>query len=229
MSNDSHWSIDKLSIIDPKQMRHIIDSIDIFQDYGLQYEIFESAFFKFKIDKKVGKNLIRLVQAQDSLLESEEMLFALPKIVDEESGPYIDFLNHITKLRVKFLNDVIENESKFTIEEIEEEIRENLADHYIEGKVIRAFDEISDILEYVPSGYEIDEENEDDPSDESIEDEFPDIDEEDENIEEDETMRWDDEEEEFDEDDDDEEDESDEEDDYEEIEPTPKRGRPRKN
>ncbi|QYY37354.1 hypothetical protein [Ruficoccus sp. ZRK36] len=203
ISDDVHWDVDGLSIIDPRQVSHVIDQIEPLRDYDFQPEVLESAFYKFKIDKKLDDNRLRLVRVNDSLLESEDMLFALADIIDEEKGPYADFLDHITRLRVKLLNDTIDFEQKLTIEELEEEIREEQNADFMEGRAIHVFVELNSILEYVPAGYEAeledDEAEEKNPEDE-IEEDFPDVDD-DEKIEEDETMKWDEDEDEEDEDD----------------------------
>ena len=204
ISDDVHWDVDGLSIIDPRQVGHVVDQIEPLRDYDFQPELFESAFFKFKIEKKLDDNRLRLVRVNDSLLESEDMLFALADVIDEEKGPYADFLDHITRLRVKLLNDTIDFEQKLTVEELEEEIREEQNADFMEGRAIHVFTEINAILEYVPAGYEAELEEEEAKSPEDdIEEDFPDVDD-DEKIEEDETMKWD-------EDDDDEESDDDEE------------------
>jgi hypothetical protein len=233
ISDDVHWDVDGLSIIDPRQVGHIIDQIEPLRDYDFQPELFESAFYKFKIDKKLDDNRLRLVRVNDSLLESEDMLFALADVIDEEKGPYADFLDHITRLRVKLLNDTIDFEQKLTVEELEEEIREEQNADFMEGRAIHVFTELNAILEYVPAGYEaeLEEEEEKSPEDD-IEEDFPDVDD-DEKIEEDETMKWDedDDDEESDEDEDgedgdlDDEDDLDEEEDEEDDEPRSRRRR----
>lgn len=198
ISDDIHWDVDGLSIIDPRQMSHIIDLIDALRDYDFMDDILESAFYKFRIEKKLDDRRLLLVRVNESLLESDEMLFALPDIIDEEKGPYADFIDHITRLRVKLLNDSIEFEKKLTIEELEEEIREEQNNNFIEGRATHVFQEILAILEYIPAGYELeaDEEKVDKSAEDDIED-FPDlIDEEEENIVEDETMKWDEDEDE---------------------------------
>ena len=221
ISDDVHWDVDGLSIIDPRQVSHIIDLIEPLRDFDLQPELLESAFYKFKIDKKLDDDRLRLVRINESLLDSDEMLFALPDIIDEEKGPYADFLDHITRLRVKLLNDSIDFEQKLTVEELEEEIREDQNADFMEGRAIHVFTELNAILEYVPAGYEAeledDEEEEKSPEDE-IEEDFPDVDD-DEKIEEDETMKWDeDEDEESDEESDEDEDEEREDEDLEDEE-----------
>ena len=106
---------------------------------------------------------------QDSVLESEDPLFALPDVLDEEKGPYADFLDHITKLRVKMLNDLIDFAQNLTVEELEEEIREKQNADYMEGRASHFFTELTAILEYVPEGFELDD-DEDEPKPKSEDD-----------------------------------------------------------
>ncbi len=234
ISDEIHWDVDGLSIIDPRQVSHLMDLLDPLRDYDFQPSVFEDAFFKFRIDKKLDDHRLRLVRSNESLFESEDMLFALPDVIDEEKGPYADCIDHVTAMRVKLLNDLIEFEQKFTIEELEDDLREEQNADFMEGRAIHCFRELLDILEYVPDGYELDADEESSNDEEDIEESFPDLDEEDEKIEEDETMKWDeddDEEEENEEggfDDDDDLGDEDDDDEEEEEEDTSSRSRSRK-
>ena len=76
--------------------------------------------------------------------------------MDEEKGPYADFLDQITKSRVKLLNDLIEFDENLTIDELEEEINARQNNDYFEGRAVHFFNEITAILEYVPDGFELD-------------------------------------------------------------------------
>ncbi len=202
ISDTIHWDADGLSIVDPRQMAHILDLLDPLREYGLNTDIVDNAFFPFQIKEKNKDGTVKVVRVNETISESDEMLFCLPDVVDEDKGPYADFLNHITKLRVKFLNDNIEFEQKLTIEELEEHVRENQNQAFMEGKSLHIFTEVCDILEFVPEGYELaDEEEAKKPK--SEEDVGEDVDfvpeveiEEDEKIAQDETMKWDEEEEE---------------------------------
>lgn len=231
-SDPIHWDVDGLGIIDPRQSSYLADSLDSLREYGYDSEIFESAFFAFRIHGKSGDNTVELRRVQESFLELDEELFLLPDTLDEEKGPYADFLDRITLCRVKLLNDLIEMSEKLKIDEIEETIREEQNKDYMEGKAIHFHNEVSSILDYVPAGYELehDEDEEEVVKEENIGIDIPEF-VEDETIEEDETMKWDDDDDfmEEDEDKEDSEDEnsSDKEDEGEEPEP-PKRGRPRK-
>jgi hypothetical protein len=197
-SDPVHWDVDGLGIIDPRQFQYIIDLLEPLQDYGLQNELVEDAFYSFGIDKVEEDKTVVLKRVQDSILESEDQLFALPDVLDEEKGPYADLLDHVTKLRVKMLNDLIDFSQSLTVEELEEEIREAQTGDFMEGRATHFFTELTSILEYVPAGYELEDEESSPPSeDEEIEKDLGDIEttEEDEKIEEDETMKWDEEEE----------------------------------
>ncbi len=233
ISDDVHWDVDGLSILDPRQIDYVIELCDSLRDYGFDLELIDRAFYAFAIDHEIEPGKVRLVRVKESFLEGEEKLFALPDILDEDKGPYADFLDQITKARVKLLNDLIDFEQSLTIDELEEEIRERQGADYFEGRAVHFFQEITAILEYVPEGYELDEEESSVKSkgeDEEIVD-LPDFeDTEEEVIEEDETMKWDDEENEEDDDLDDEffEDEEDDleaDEEEENYEKRPRRGR----
>ncbi len=198
-SDPVHWDVDGLGIIDPRQFQHITELLEPLQEYGLQPELVDNAFYSFAIDKIEKDKTVLLKRIKDSILESEEQLFALPDVLDDDKGPYADLLNHLTKLRIKMLNDLIDFSQTLTVEELEEEIREQQTGDYMEGRITHFFTEITTILEYVPEGFELEE---DDPSPKSEEEELErdlnDIDtsDVDEKIEEDDTMKWDEEEEE---------------------------------
>lgn len=196
ISDPIHWDLDSLSILDPKQVSYILDLTNSLQEYGLNADLLDRAFFRFRIDKRLDDGLVRLVRTEESLMDTEEPLFALPDTIDEEKGPYADFLDHITRLRVKLLNDSIDFKKNLSAEEITEDLNERYQQEYFEGTAIHAYRELSDILEYVPEGFELD--KEDHEEEENEEENYEDIDlggdieEDKEEILEDETMRWDD-------------------------------------
>jgi len=203
VSDPIHWDVDGLGVIDPRQMSYILEQCDALREYGFDPDIVDEAFSSLKIEKEEKEEKVRLVRTAESLLEDDNTHFALPDIIDEEKGPYADFLDAITRFRVKMLNDLIEFDQNLTVDELEDEIRERQNQEYMEGKAVHPFVEVISILEYVPEGYELDE---DEPTTKGQKDEIddiPDFEEENtEKIEEDETMRWDDEDEDEDEDED---------------------------
>ncbi len=186
---------------------------------------------------------MRIKRVKDSLFDSDEKLFALPDILDEENGPFADLLDHLTRCRVKMLNDLFDFETKLTVDEVEDEIREEQNASFMEGKAIHCFEELSAILDYVPAGYETDD-DEERPS-KSVEDEddddLPDIDEdEEEALKNDSSLKWDEDDEDSDddsekpegddddEDDEDSDEESDSDDDEDDDDDRPKKSAPKR-
>jgi len=98
---------------------------------------------------------------------------------------------------VKMLNDLFEFESKLTVDEVEDELREEQNSHFIEGKAVHTFEELTSILDFMPAGYETDEEQPAKNLDEEGEgDDLPDLDEaEEEKLKNDESLKWDEDEE----------------------------------
>jgi hypothetical protein len=196
VSDPVRWDTDGLSIIDPRQAAHLIDLVEPLRDYGFDQDLFESAFIPFRIEKEVAAGRIRLKRVKDSIFDSDEKLFALADVVDDENGPYADLLDHLTKCRVKLLNDVFKFEAKLTVDEVEDELREDQNASFIEGKPVHSFDELCAILDYTPAGFDEDAEEGEAPAageEEEIDDaDLPDLDEEgEEALKGDQSLKWD--------------------------------------
>ncbi len=189
-SDPVRWDVDGLSIIDPRQRDHLIELVDPLRDYGFDQDVMERAFIPFRIEKDLGSGKVRLKRTKESLFESEEKLFVLPDILDEENGPYADLLDLLTRCRVKMLNDLFEFESKLTVDEVEDELREAQNSHFIEGKAVHSFEEITAILDFMPAGYESDDEKPAKSTEED--DDLPELDEtEEEKLKNDDSLKWD--------------------------------------
>lgn len=201
ISDPVRWDVDGLSLIDPRQVQHIIDLVEPMRDYGFDQDVMELAFIPFRIEKDLGSGRVRLTRVKESLFESEDKLFALPDLLDEENGPYADFLDHITRGRVKMLNDLFEFEQPLSVDEVEDELREARNIDFMEGKAVHVFTEITAILDYMPAGWESGEEEEgvrpaakEDQLDDA---DLPALDEaEEERLKNDQSLKWDEEEEE---------------------------------
>src|SRR5215212_11083267 len=83
-SDPVRWDVDGLSIIDPRQLSHLVDLVDPLRDYGFDQDLMERAFILFRIEKDLGNGKVRLKRTKESLFESDEKLFALPDILDDE-------------------------------------------------------------------------------------------------------------------------------------------------
>lgn len=193
VSDPVRWDTDGLSIIDPRQVAHLLELVEPLRDYGFNQDVMDAAFISFRIDKDLGEGRVRLKRVKESIFESEERLFALPDIVDEENGPYADLLDHLTRCRVKMLNDLFDFEQKLSVDEVEDEIREDQNAEFMEGKAIHSFEELRTILDYAPAGWDSEEEGEEKATDSDSDDEdLPEIDEEDEKaLEGDASLKWD--------------------------------------
>ena len=197
VSDPVHWDVDGLSIIDPRQVAHIIELIEPLREFGFDPDVFERAFIAFRISKDLGKGRVRVARTKETLLESEEKLFALPDIIDEENGPYADFLDHITRLRVKLLNDLFDFEEKLTVDEVEDQLREAQNSDFIEGKAVHLFSEITAILDFVPAGWENEDEETTAKSAEDDDDNLPEVEAgEEEKLKNDASLKWDEDDEE---------------------------------
>jgi hypothetical protein len=198
LSDTVHWDVDGLSIIDPRQIDHIVELCEPLREYGFDLDEIDNAFIPFRIDKDLGNGRVRIARVRDSFLESEEKLFALPDVVDEENGPYADFLDQITRARVKMLNDLFDFEQKLTVDEVEDQLREDQNNHFMESKSVHLFEEVIAILDFVPEGWEADDDTPVKATVEAADDEFPDIedDEEEEKLKGDASLKWDEDEDE---------------------------------
>ena len=195
-SDPVRWDVDGLSIIDPRQLQHLIEMVDPLRDYGFDQDVFEAAFIPFRIEKDLGNAKVRLKRMKESLFESDEKLFALADILDEENGPYADLLDHLTRCRVKMLNDLFNFESKLSVDEVEDEIREDQNSNFIQGKAVHSFEELTSILDYMPAGYDADEEAPAKDVEDEGDDDLPELDEEEEEkLKNDESLKWDEDEE----------------------------------
>ncbi len=199
VSDPVRWDVNGLSIIDPRQVQHIIELVEPLREYGFDQDLIERAFIPFRIERDLGAGRVRLVRVKDSFFESEDKLFALPDLLDEENGPYADLLDHLTRLRVKMLNDLFDFEQQLSVNEVEDEIREARNIEFMEGKAVHVFTEVTAILDYVPAGWETEEEGEPPPrkEDELDDQDLPALDEaEEERLKNDESLKWDEDEEE---------------------------------
>lgn len=195
-SDPVRWDVDGLSIVDPRQLAHLIELVDPVRDYGFDQDVFESAFIRFRIDKDLGEGKVRLKRVKDSLFDSEDKLFVLADVLDEENGPYADLLDHLTRCRVKLLNDLFAFEAKLSVDEVEDELREEQNSHFIQGKAVHTFEELTSILDYMPAGYDTDDEATAKGAEDESDVDLPELEEaEEEKLKNDDSLKWDDEEE----------------------------------
>ncbi|MDR2576559.1 MAG: hypothetical protein LBC42_00715 [Puniceicoccales bacterium] len=144
---------ERLSILDPRQIEYVFDLLEQLRDFGLQHSIVERAFLRFAIDRDLGGGRVRLVATREQIAESEEKLFALPNIFSDTYGGYAEFLDHISSLRIKYLNSAHHFAQQLTVDELEDEVRESLEGNAETHEAVHLFQELAGILEYCPAGY----------------------------------------------------------------------------
>lgn len=200
ISDEINWDVEGLGIIDPNQFLQIHESLDSLTEYGLDSEIVDNAFFTFGIGEELKTGSVRLTRVRDSLLKAEDLLFALPDIMDEEKGPYADFIKHVTELRVQLLNEVIDFAESYTLDDLEEILREREGAAFMEGRHVHFHDQIISILEFVPDGFKLETDLDDTDKQPVEKEEYPELETVEESIEEEaimekkENLRWDEEE-----------------------------------
>jgi hypothetical protein len=156
VSDDIHWEADGLGLLDPNQVEHMVDLFVQMQTYGLRYDIVENAFIKFSVEKEMPKSMVRLVATEEELMAAKDKIFAMPNAMDDGDGPYSDFIDHIMAVRVRMLNANLNFKQPLSVDELEENIRDEQQKEYVGGKGVHAFNEIVAILDYVPVGYDLD-------------------------------------------------------------------------
>ena len=56
-SDPVRWDVDGLSIVDPRQVAHLIELVEPLRDYGFDQDMFDAAFIPFRIEKDLGNGV----------------------------------------------------------------------------------------------------------------------------------------------------------------------------
>ncbi|MDR2737347.1 MAG: hypothetical protein LBB18_00180 [Puniceicoccales bacterium] len=180
MSDEVSPDTEMMGILDPKQVEHMVDLLSQLRKYGLNDEIVNGAFITYTIDREMPKEMLRLCESKGSAMASHDPIFCLPNTIGDGDGPFSEFIDHIMALRVKLLNFSFDFKRPLNAEEIEDILHADQQERYIAGVKTHAFDEIMSILDYVPAGYNLDEDIDDEsgelPDDELDLSAFDDVD-----------------------------------------------------
>ena len=166
VSEDRNWDFEIPSLLSPAQIQKVLrQSKAELEPYGISADDWNAAFYRFRIDKHLHNGCVRLVRTVERLKNEEspkaseenkeELLFAFPNEVEEDCHPYVDFLDKLIKARTALLNDRINFVQKLSADEVKEMLDDTHRSLYFEGASLHVFREISDILNYVPSGFEL--------------------------------------------------------------------------
>ena len=164
VSEDRNWDFEIPSLLSPEQVKQVLkQSKAKLEPYGISTDDWNAAFYRFRVDKHLNDGCVRLVRTVERLKNEEspkvseenkeEPLFAFPNEVEEDCHPYVDFLDKLIKARTALLNDRINFVQKLSADEVKEMLDDTHRSLYFEGASLHVFREISDILNYVPSGF----------------------------------------------------------------------------
>ena len=157
VSEEQNWDFEVPGFLSPEQIKKVFkQSESELKPYGISTDDWNKAFYRFKVDKYLDNRNVRLVCTEERLQGGEkENLFALPNEAQDDDCPYGDFLDKLIRARTEFLNDRIDFVEKLSCDEIQEIMRETRRALYFEGASLHVFREFSDVLNYIPSGFEL--------------------------------------------------------------------------
>lgn len=141
-------------ILDPRQVAHLIEALDSYLGHGLSRRQVAAAFQSFRMESELEEGVLRLAATKASLLEEPGQLFAVPRLKEEGSGPYYDFLNALSGARVRYLNATHHYARACTEDEMQDELDTLDSDRYFGAEAIHPFDEINEILEWSPAEWD---------------------------------------------------------------------------
>lgn len=153
------WDLDEgIGILDPRQVSYLLDLLDDLRDYGLKPDMIESTFLKFSIKKELprrdSQGRLHLVSHRGSERYTHQHLFWLPDILDEEKGPYAEFIQHIVDIQVQVLNEVCDFRQPLTTDAFNAKIREKENTFSNNGSSKHFFNDLITIIEDIPRSYE---------------------------------------------------------------------------
>ncbi|MDR3143483.1 MAG: hypothetical protein LBT57_01350 [Puniceicoccales bacterium] len=149
LSDETHWDMDRLGLIDPRQWEYLLELLSPLRDCGLQDELLEAAFCQFRIEKELPNRRVQLTVVNTCLADTDEKLFLLPYAQSDSEEAYTEWIDHLLRLRVESLNRISDFRQPLSSEEVEMRVLDRENRKTPEGRV-HAFEEIASILEYVP-------------------------------------------------------------------------------
>ena len=165
LGEDFNWWVEQLEdrpadtpasafgLLDPRQLRHLLDTLPGYAPHGLDLELFRRAFQPFVLDAEVAEGCLRLA-AVEAELEGEAEMFALPRLDPDGDGPFYDFLDALGAARVKHLNATHDYACDCTVDDMQEELDAMDQDRYFSADNRHVFDQINEILEWRPAEWD---------------------------------------------------------------------------
>ena len=153
-SDEIYWPREGLSILDPRQLRDVLERLEEYRTIGFHPEAFARAFNLFVMQSDLGEGRLRLMPAQGAAQEDLKNVFAMPAIHSEEQSQYGDFIDTLEGWRVTLLNRTHEYTRSVDVMDLEEELQERANDRYFGGENVHCYDEINDILAWQPAEWD---------------------------------------------------------------------------
>jgi hypothetical protein len=157
LGDDFNWWVESADdatphprgILDPRQVAHLVQALDEYRAYGYRPQQFADAFQTYRIDAEISEGTLRLAATDET-----DDAFALPRLGDEDDGPYFELLDAISAARIRRLNDTHRYAYNCTEQEMVEELDALDSDRYFSAETIHVFDELNEILEWSPAEWD---------------------------------------------------------------------------
>ena len=151
LNSDLDTPPDQHGVLDPRQVRHLIDTLAEYRKFGIGPSEFADTFRCYAVDAEIAEGILQLVATN---ADAEGDLFALPVIDEDGDGRYWDFIDAISATHIRKLNATHHYANLCTVEEMQEELETLDHDRYFNGDSLHVFDEINQILEWQPAEWD---------------------------------------------------------------------------
>lgn len=155
LGEDYNWWVEQTSedsrlrgLIDPRQVAHLREALDMYRPFGLSHEQFDAAFVLYTLDAELEEGLVRLSRGDGN------EVFALPVIDEDGDGPYFDFFDALAAARIRKLNATHKYKQNCTEEEMFAEFEALDAERFFSDDAIHCFDQLNEILEWKPAEWD---------------------------------------------------------------------------
>ncbi len=165
LGDDLNWWVESTSdgptagdlvhgVLDPRQVAHLTQALDVYRPYGFRPEQFAEAFQVYLPESELEENQLRLVSANDTIYNTAEKLFAMPHTQSDGEGIYEAFLESLAAAHIRLLNSTHDYVQDCTEEDMFDELDAVDNDRYFSAEQLHVFDEISEILHWKPAEWD---------------------------------------------------------------------------
>jgi hypothetical protein len=153
-SNEEEPTGEAVGILDPRQVRSLLEMLERHRKFGLRDADVQAAFAVLGLESEIAEDRLRLVATNESIFSPGIELFAMPLVENETGGPFANLLDRISAAHIRKLNATHHYVRDCTEYEMREELDALDADRYFVGESTHAFDEINEILEWSPAEWD---------------------------------------------------------------------------